>query len=139
MTRSSSTFRVPPLVYRACHAAFLILFLHLLGCGSGGSEAQRRGVGAACAVDTDCSESAQSCLAFKGGYCGLADCQSNAGCPAGSACVAHSDGRNYCFLVCTEKAQCNLYRAVDAEANCSANVTFVEGNLDLKACVPPSG
>jgi hypothetical protein len=110
----------------------------LLGCGGSGSEAQRRGVGSACMVDTDCTETGQTCLAFKGGYCGLANCLNDAGCPAGSACVAHTDGRNYCFLICTDKTQCNLNRSVDVEANCSASVTFVDANLNTKACVPPS-
>jgi hypothetical protein len=110
----------------------------LLGCGDSGSEAQRRGVGSACAVDTDCAETGQVCLPFKGGYCGLAACQANAGCPSGSACVAHTDGRSYCFLICTDKTQCNLHRSVDVEANCSSSVTFVDGTLNEKACVPPS-
>jgi hypothetical protein len=95
-------------------------------------------VGAACAADLDCKEGL-TCLSFKGGYCGLSECQNDEACPAGSACVAHSDGKNYCFLVCTDKPQCNLYRAVDVEANCSANVSFVEGTVNVKACVPPSG
>jgi hypothetical protein len=110
-----------------------------IGCGGGGSEAQRRGVGAACAADKDCTETGQTCLAFKGGYCGVSDCVNDAGCPAGSACVSHTDGKNYCFLICTDKPQCNLSRAVDVEANCSSNVTFVEGTVTAKACVPPSG
>jgi hypothetical protein len=121
----------------------LLLVIHLsgplLGCGGGGSEAQRRGVGAACTNDTECTETGQSCLVFKGGYCGLANCQNDAACPAGSACVTHTDGKNYCFLICTDKTQCNLYRSVDVEANCSSSVTFVEGKLNTKACVPPSG
>jgi hypothetical protein len=116
----------------------LIVSLFLFGCGGGGTEAQRRGVGAACTKDTDCTETGQKCLAFKGGYCGLADCTKDADCPAGSACVAHTDGKNYCFLICTDKPQCNLFRSVDVEANCSSNVTFVEGKASVKACVPPS-
>ena len=60
-------------------------------------------------------------------------------CPAGSACVAHDDGKTYCFLICTDKPQCNLFRAVEVEANCSSSVTFIEGKTDVKACVPPSG
>jgi len=129
----------PPNVVRA---ALVILTIHLAstqaGCGGGGTEAQRRGVGAACSIDLDCKEGL-TCLAFKGGYCGLAECQNDAACPAGSACVAHDDGKNYCFLVCTDKPQCNLFRAVEVEANCSSSVTFVEGKTDVKACVPPSG
>lgn len=114
-----------------------VLAICLFGCGSEGSEAQRRGVGAACAANPDCKEGL-TCLSFKGGYCGLAACQNDDACPQGSACVAHSDGKNYCFLVCTDKPQCNLYRAADQEANCSSNVTFVEGTPSVKACVPPS-
>jgi hypothetical protein len=109
----------------------------LIGCGGGGTEAQRRGVGAACAADPDCVTGLM-CLAFKGGYCGLPNCQNNAACPAGSACVAHTDGKNYCFLVCTDKSQCNLFRSVDVEANCSSSVTFVDANFAAKVCVPPT-
>ena len=108
-----------------------------LGCGGGGTEAQRRGVGAACTANSDCA-AGLTCLTFKGGYCGLAPCQDNAGCPAGSACVAHTDGKNYCFLVCTDKTQCNLYRSVDVEANCSSSVTFVDASFSAKACIPPT-
>jgi hypothetical protein len=95
-------------------------------------------VGAACAADTDCTQPGLTCLAFKGGYCGLASCVNDAGCPSGSACVMHTDGNNYCFLICTDKSQCNQYRAADVEANCSSNVTFVDATLTVKACVPPS-
>jgi hypothetical protein len=120
---------------------FMILALQmsgaLIGCGGAGTEAQRRGVGAACAGDPDCAVGL-TCLAFKGGYCGLAPCQNNAGCPAGSACVAHTDGKNYCFLVCTDKSQCNLFRSVNLEANCSSSVTFVDANFTAKACIPPT-
>src|ERR1041384_5444146 len=81
--------------------------LALGGCGSG-TEAQRRGVGAACAKDADCVESGQRCLTnFKGGYCGISACTSDMGCPAGSDCVAHDVGTNYCSLFCTKKPQCN--------------------------------
>jgi hypothetical protein len=131
-----------PMLSRVAIISFLVLNLAttLAGCGSGGSEAQRRGVGAACTQDSDCLEDLQVCLSFKGGYCGIADCQADADCPSGSACVFHGDGRNYCFLICTDKPQCNLYRPVDSESNCSANVTFTNGsNSSQKACVPPSG
>src|SRR3954451_10155373 len=125
---------------RSAQTAFLVLVLSaaLAGCGGGGSAAQRRGIGAACAVDTECTQTGLTCLAFKGGYCGLANCVNDAGCPAGSACVTHTDGKNYCFLICTDKPQCNLYRSVAEEANCSSSVTFVDPTLTVKACVPPS-
>lgn len=119
-------------------SAFFLLGALALGCGGGGSEAQRRGVGAACTKDADCTEIGQTCLAFKGGYCGLANCVNDAGCPSGSACVAHTDGKNYCFLICTDKASCNIYRSVDVEANCSSSVAFIDATLNRKACVPPS-
>jgi hypothetical protein len=81
----------------------------------------------------------QTCLAFKGGYCGVAGCGGDAGaCPQGSACVLHTDGQTYCFLICTDKPQCNLYRPLEVESNCSSNVTFVDSVM-AKACVPPSG
>jgi hypothetical protein len=111
------------------------------GCGDDdepGTLAQRRGVGAACAGDTECHEPGQRCLPFKGGYCGLAGCTTRLDCPSGSECVRHDDGANYCFLICTDKAQCNRTRPPDAEANCSANIEFVDGNPPVKACVPPS-
>jgi hypothetical protein len=125
------------------HSGWLALSVTLIGAcsdsGGGGSEAVRHGVGAACSTSTDCTEMGQSCLAFKGGYCGVADCTSDASCPQGSACVAHTDGKNYCFLICVEKVDCNLNRPVlEEQANCSANVTFVSGNKGSKACVPPS-
>jgi len=110
-----------------------------LGCDDG-TEAQRHGVGAACAMTSECTESGQSCLTqFKGGYCGVSDCSNDAGCPAGSACVAHEDGKNYCFLLCTLKPDCNRSRSVDVEANCSSSAVLVEAPKDRKVCVPPSG
>jgi len=51
----------------------------------------------------------------------------------------HTDGANYCFLVCMEKFECNDHRLLENEANCSASVTFVSGTMGRKACVPPSG
>src|SRR6478752_3831827 len=108
-------------------AGMVLLQLCVVACGSDEtrSEAQKRGVGAACNADLPCTEAGQTCLDFKGGYCGVADCTNDAGCPQGSACVAHDDGRNYCFLVCSEKAECNLTRPAADEANCSSSVTFV--------------
>lgn len=116
----------------------------LAACGDdddgGLSEAQRHGVGAACDADSDCyvGELDLVCLSFKGGYCGLEGCIGDEDCPLGSACVAHDDGKNYCFLVCREKVECNPTRPVAIEANCSANIDFVDGRKGDKACVPPS-
>lgn len=108
--------------------------------GTGLTEAQRHGVGAACTADADCfvGDTKLVCLPFKGGYCGLEGCQSSAECPAGSGCVTHDDGQNYCFLLCAEKPECNGTRPVDVEANCSSKITFADGSKDSKACVPPS-
>lgn len=126
-------------------AAFVAASILATACGdddddSYGSEAQRRGLGAGCAADDDCSEPGQVCLPFKGGYCGRRDCTADMDCPDGSACVAHDDGVNYCFLICTDKSQCNVTRSLEDEANCSSNITFVQtANASYKACVPPSG
>ena len=107
--------------------------------GGGGTAAQRSGIGAACATNADCVESAPSCLAFKGGYCGVMGCSKNTDCPSGSACVAHSDGKNYCFLQCVDKIDCNATRPAGAEANCSSTATFTDKSTSgKKACVPPS-
>jgi hypothetical protein len=107
---------------------------------AGLSEAQRHGVGAACTADVDCfvGDTHLVCLPFKGGYCGHEGCQGSADCPPGSACVTHDDGNNYCFLLCTDKPQCNITRPVEIEANCSSNITFADTTKDSKACVPPS-
>lgn len=112
------------------------------GDGSSGTAADRIGVGAQCAKDSDCLQTGtivQTCLTeFKGGYCGLKGCTGNAGCPGGSACVTHDNGQNYCFRICADKAECNLNRTADLASNCSSNVDFVDGKSALKACVPPS-
>ncbi len=116
----------------------LAMILGLGACGDDGSEADRRGVGASCASNSDCTEEGQVCLPFKGGYCGVASCVEDVDCPSGSLCVTHDDGLNYCFLVCADKPDCNRNRGVDVEANCSGSVTFADAG-DGKACVPPSG
>lgn len=123
-------------------ASFLIACT-LGACGSdgdGGSPAQHLGVGALCSADTPCpvvSGMALQCLPFKGGYCGLSGCTKDADCPAGSACVTEG-ATNYCFLVCTDKSQCNYGRPVADESNCSSSITFVEAKNGVKACVPPT-
>ena len=115
---------------------FALLFALLIGCG--GDDADDLGIGAECGVDDDCDvEGGQSCLGFKGGYCGLEGCLANEDCPENSGCVAHTDGINYCFRLCDDKADCNENRSVENEANCSSSVDFVEPTA-AKACVPPS-
>lgn len=104
------------------------------------TDAQRHGVGAACDAAADCyvGTTMLECLPFKGGYCGLEGCATSDDCPAGSGCVTHDDGKNYCFLLCVEKADCNATRPVDIEANCVSSVDFADGTKNTKACVPPS-
>lgn len=110
-----------------------------LGLTACGEEADELGVGAQCSANDDCTEDGQQCLTeFKGGYCGVKGCQSDAQCPDGSRCVTHSDSNNYCFRSCTDKSECNVNRDADVESNCSSNVTFADGDKSGKACVPPS-
>lgn len=106
----------------------------------GGDEADEIGVGAQCTMNDDCNQEdgMQTCLPFSGGYCGLAGCTADADCPGSSACIAHTDGMNYCFRICGDKPDCNANRDVDNEANCSSSVDFVSGANGRKACVPPS-
>lgn len=118
----------------------LLTSLSAMGCGDddNGTEADKLGVGAQCTSNDDCTEDGQSCLLqFKGGYCGVADCTTNADCPEGSGCITHDDGNNYCFMVCTDKSQCNTNRDAANESNCSGSVTWADTDLG-KACVPPS-
>jgi len=113
----------------------LVLSLTALCCGN---DADDLGVGAECSSVDECGEG-QSCLTeFKGGYCGLRDCQHDVDCPDGSACITHTDSVNYCFLICGTKDQCNEHRDADNEANCSSSVDFIDGANDRKACIPPS-
>ena len=105
-----------------------------------GSDADDLGVGAQCTTDDQCdADTMQHCLMFKGGYCGIQGCMHDADCPDLSACIAHTDGMNYCFRICVDKPDCNANRDVENEANCSSSVTFVDGTMGRKACVPPSG
>ncbi len=117
-------------------AFFISAFALASSCG--GTPAQQSGVGRECAGNDDCADD-QSCLDFAGGYCGIDACLEDSDCPGGSACVVHTDGSNYCFLICDDKVDCNGDRSADNESNCSSNITFVEGKADdSKACVPPS-
>jgi len=122
-----------------------LLALVLTACGDdddgpGLTPAQQHGVGAACDDDEDCfvGDTQLMCLSFKGGYCGLEGCSADSDCPPGSGCVAHEDGKNYCFLFCVDKPECNYTRPVDIEANCSSKIDFADGAKDNKACVPPT-
>ena len=120
----------------------LLALAPMAGCADdddGGTAADNVGVGAECAVNDDCTEADQTCLTqFKGGYCGVADCQADSDCPSGSLCVTHDDGANYCFLECVEKTDCNRNRSVDNESNCVGSVTFVNADNKGKACEPPA-
>ena len=118
--------------------ATLVAALTLLSCGDDDeTEADRKGIGAQCKMPEDC-QTGQQCLAFKGGYCGLAGCTADTDCPQASACVTH-EGTNYCFRICADKAECNVNRTIGLnESNCSANTTFVSGAKNRKACLPPS-
>ena len=125
--------------------AWLVVVVLCIGCGGeAGSEADEVGVGAECEESADCPEldteaGDLECLTqFKGGYCGREGCDVNEDCPEGSACVLHDDGGNYCFLLCTDKSECNVNRSPDSESNCSSNVEFADEETDGKACVPPS-
>jgi hypothetical protein len=116
----------------------LLLALAIAGCGDDGADSI--GVGAQCTANDQCNQNdgMQTCLSFKGGYCGLMGCTHDTDCPTDSACIMHTDGINYCFRICVDKTECNANRDAVNEANCSANVTFVDGAMTRKACVPPS-
>ena len=119
---------------RTLQALALLLFV---GCG-GGSEAIKRGVGSECGANLACSESGQVCLGqFAGGYCGVANCLHDTGCPGGSACVTEDDGVNYCFLICNDKIDCNPKRSAANESSCVSSLTFIDGTMGRKVCRPP--
>ena len=136
-------------------SSLLVSLLLVLGCAdeeeNAPSEADQLGVGAQCSADADCNppddtdsgagtdgDPVLRCLPqFKGGYCGLEACMVDTDCPDASACVAHTDGANYCFRLCVDKGECNYNRDADNESNCSANIVFTDGGAG-KACVPPS-
>jgi hypothetical protein len=117
----------------------LVMGLLVLGaCGGGGSAANQRGVGAECTKNTDCTQKGQVCLTpFKGGYCGISGCVHDSDCLAGSACVTDTDGINYCFLLCTDKTQCNDHRTADNESDCVSSLPFVDQTMGRKVCRPP--
>lgn len=146
LTGRSPTGQIGAMKWKALsHVSIVLVAAGIAGaCGGGdggGSPAQRMGVGAECTTDSQCPAVGGitlHCLTqFKGGYCGLADCTKDADCPLGSLCVTEV-ARNYCFLECTDKAQCNIGRSAAYESNCSSSVLFVDGKSNVKACVPPS-
>jgi hypothetical protein len=113
-----------------------LLAMMLVACGD--DDADDLGIGAQCEIADDCAPD-QSCLPFKGGYCGLSPCAHDVECPPASACIAHDDGINYCFRTCVDKVDCNANRDLENEANCSSSATFVDPADGRKACIPPSG
>jgi hypothetical protein len=118
--------------------ALCALLLVACGCGSNQNAANQRGIGAECAMTSDCTTSGEVCLTeFKGGTCGLAGCLHDTDCPQGSACVTDNQ-TNYCFLVCATKTDCNLHRSLDNEADCTSSLTFVDTAMNRKVCRPPS-
>lgn len=122
--------------YSLALAVFLAAVMLVFACGE--PEADRLRVGAECDSADDCLEEQECLTQFKAGYCGYQGCTSHGDCPEYSSCVVHSDGNNYCFRDCVDKAECNANRDRDNEANCSSNITFVDDSRDIKACVPPS-
>lgn len=114
-----------------------IIGLCVTACNDG-TQADELGIGAQCASDEDCAEDQQCLAQFKGGYCGLIDCARDEDCPEASSCITHDDGKNYCFRQCAEKTECNENRDADFESNCSSNITRVDPDNKLKACIPPS-
>ena len=110
-----------------------------VGHGGDGGDALDQGVGSECSRHSDCNED-QTCLGFKGGYCGAVGCMLDVDCPSGSACVSLIDGNNYCFLICDDKEDCNVNRPADAEANCVSSIIFTDPDTSAsKACEPPFG
>jgi hypothetical protein len=85
----------------ACAAVFGLAFA---SCGSIAVGPESRTVGAACTTNADCAE---RCLTddrhFPGGLCTVA-CTNDAGCPAGSVCLAEEGG--LCVASCRADADC---------------------------------
>lgn len=114
--------------------------LSVLAASACSSNADSLGVGAQCTKTSECDTKLnEACLTqFKGGYCGLEGCVHDTDCPTDSACITHTDGHNYCFRTCATKGDCNANRDPINESNCSSSVTFVDPQMNRKACVPPS-
>ena len=127
--------------FLTCLIVIMSLGLLLSACGDD-NEANDQLIGGECTALADCDDENDDtpeleCLTeFSGGYCGREGCTTDSDCPEGSLC-ADLDGTYYCFLVCTDKAQCNENRTVDNESNCSSNISPVSGGEE-KLCIPPS-
>lgn len=127
-------------IFLTCLLASLVLGLLIPACGD--DDANDWLIGAECATTADCDDGNDDtpelfCLTeFGGGYCGLEGCETDMDCPEGSLC-ADLEGTHYCFLVCTDKAQCNENRTAEHESNCSSSVDPIAGG-DEKLCIPPS-
>ena len=111
-----------------------VSFILAAGCGGGQNAANQLGVGADCTKNGDCVTGATCLTEFAGGYCGLAGCQHDIGCPQGSACVTDSNR----FLICAQKTDCNLHRSAADESDCTSALTFVDGTMSRKICRPPN-
>lgn len=121
--------------------AFYMIPIVAASFACGGNSADNLGVGAQCAATSECDTTLNEvCLTqFKAGYCGVEGCTHDTDCPTDSACIAHTDGSNYCFRTCATKPDCNANRDAVNEANCSSTATFIDPVMGRKACVPPSG
>lgn len=85
--------------------AWLLFACSVLGCGDGGVGPEGDVVGGSCTGDGQCAEGSR-CLVegdFPGGTCTV-DCDSQADCPSGSACVQENDGT--CLLSCESASDC---------------------------------
>ncbi|MBN2192912.1 MAG: hypothetical protein JW751_08850 [Polyangiaceae bacterium] len=79
---------------------------------TGACRTPRRGVGAPCEFDRDCTSGLCSPLqrtpggeAWTGGYC-TARCKRSQSCPEGARCVPLADGRGLCAAACARAADC---------------------------------
>jgi hypothetical protein len=119
---------------------FMIAILIVAGTAGCSTSADNLGVGAQCTATSQCDGTQHEvCLTqFKGGYCGLEGCVHDTDCPTDSACIANTDGHNYCFRTCATKTDCNANRDPVNEANCSSTATFVDPVMGRKACSPPN-
>jgi hypothetical protein len=85
-------------------AAALLLGVAGLSCGEVVAGPTSTSVGAACTMDSDCTN---RCLAddsrFPGGACTI-PCETDANCPSGSVCISHMSG--VCVTACRTNADC---------------------------------